>query len=290
MNQPFYFNRALDQSFEDFLSEAKETISQLSDDGFRISPSCRFSIFPEKLRRFIDSNYGDSDKNYNIALLAEGVRDFAELRTIVKSYKICNGNRNEIQKILGGASFPSEDSLTRARDLQFQLYLASIMDLSGFPVQIDEPDFRFEYQGCTYSVAAKRINSPQKIHAKLSEGKKQIRKSAFHGFIAFSLDRIVWDEMGMDSYIVTANPDTLYSAGQTTLHQLLKAKVRKAAWDNRDPMVVGHIASLAVPAIIPRLRSLGISSNQLFIASFDLDQESHTYRHIQEIPQQINWP
>jgi hypothetical protein len=290
MEQPVYSQRSYDQSFEDLLSESEKSISQLADDGFRISESCRFSAFLKELRQFIDSGYGNLDNDYDIAFLAGAIRDFAELRAIVRSYKIRSAARNEIQEMLGGARFPSEDSLTRSRDLQFQLYLASIMDLSGFPVLIDEPDFRFDYKGFIYSVAAKRINSPQKIHARLSEGKKQVRKADLQGFIAFSLDRIVWDQMGYDSYILTGNPDNLYSAGQNTLHHLLKTKVKKAAWENRDPMVIGHIASLTIPAIIPNLRSLGMSSTQLFIPSFDLDQENPMYGHIREIPQQINWP
>jgi len=290
MYEPFYLNRPFDQTFEDFVSESEKTVSQLSEDGFRIPASCRFSMFLREFRRFIDSEYGDKDNDYNAAILAEGARDFAELRAIVKSDKTRRESRNEIQEILGGAISPSGDSLTRSRDLQFQLYLASIMELSGFAVEIEEPDFRFQHKGYTYAVAAKRINSKGKIHSNLSKGRKQIQKSGIHGFIAFSLDRIIWDEMGMDSYVVAGNPDALYSAGQTTLHRLLKTKVRKAAWDNRDPMVVGHIASLAMPAIIPRLRSFGISSTQLFIASYDLDKENSIYKHIQEIPQRINWP
>lgn len=66
--------------------------------------------------------------------------------------------------------------------------------------------------------------------------------------------------------------------------------MKKAAWANRDPLVVGHIASLTIPAIIPQELSLGISSNQLFIPSIDISENSKIYAHIREIPQKICWP
>lgn len=290
MEKPFYINQPLNQSFDSTLSESKDLLSKLSSDGFRISSSCRFSIFIQKFEKFIKTvKGGGSLKNFDLTLLAEGNRDFSELRDIVKSEKVKSNNRREIQELIGGASFPSDDTLTRSRDLQFQLYLAAIMDLSGFDIEIDEPDFLFNYKGLKYSVAAKRINSINKIHTRFSKAKKQIKAKGYNGFIAFSLDRIVWDEMGVDYYLVTQSPDNLYSAGQTILNKLLRTKVKKAAWDNRDPKVVGHIASLTIPALIPQLQSLGFSSIKLFIPSIDVDKENPIYKHIQEMPKLFNW-
>jgi hypothetical protein len=71
---------------------------------------------------------------------------------------------------------------------------------------------------------------------------------------------------------------------------LLRTKIRKAAWDNRDPFVVGHIASLTIPAILPRLLSFGFSSTQLFIPSFDVSEESIVNQHIKELPEKMKWP
>ena len=248
MIEPEYHNRSFDQSFDQLLREAKSIITELKNDSYRISDSCRFSLFIKELSKFIEENYGVRGQNFDLALLAEGVRDFAELRAIIKSIKVRRDNRKEIQEVLGGASIPSDDHLTHSRDLQYQLYLAAIFDLSGFFVEICEPDFIFKYEGVTYAVAAKRINSEQKIHARFSSARKQIQKSGVKSFIAFSLDRIVWNKVKKDSYILAGRPDTLYEAGKTILNDLLRTKVKKAAWENRDPLIVGHIASLTIPA------------------------------------------
>lgn len=290
MTDPIYFNRALDQNLEEALSDAKSIVSELKNDGYRISESCRFSIFIKKLSEFIEKGFGLWEQQSDTALLAEGIRDFAELGAIVKSKAIRQNSKKEIQQLFGGSVKPSDDNLTHSRDLQFELYLAAIFDLSGLNISIDEPDFTFKFEEVIYSVAAKRINSEQKIHARFSKAKKQIKTSGIKGFIAFSLDRIVWNKMRYDAYIITDNPDTLYEAGQTTLHNLLKTKIKKAAWSNRDSLVVGHIASLTIPAILPKKNSFGFSSNQLFIPSFDLSENSETYKHIKEIPKIIKWP
>lgn len=293
MAEHSYHHRPLDQDLNQFLSDSIEIIDELKSDGYRISDSCRFSLFIKELSRFITCGSRTEINEIDKTLLAEGFRDFAELNAIVKSIRIRKENRKEVQKIFGGARKPSEDNLTQARDFQFELYLAAFFDLSGFLVEISEPDFKFEYKGKIYSVAAKRISSENKIQARFSKAKQQIIASGVAGFIAFSIDRIVWDNMKDDSYIITNNPDTLYEAGQSTLHQLLKTKIKAAAWKNRDPLILGHIASLAVPAIVKtrgNIYSLGLSSNQLFIPSFDLPVGGEIYTRITELPGKIKWP
>ena len=290
MTAPVYYNRPLDQDFKQFLADANAIINELKSDGYRISEACRFCVFVKEFSKFLENGFGLGGQPFDIALLVQGMRDASELKAIAKSGKVRNEYRREIQEILGGAGKPSDDLLTQSRDYQFQLYLAAIFDLSGFVVENLEPDFTFKYEDSTYSVAAKRISSELKLNARFSEAKKQIKKSGINGFIAFSLDRIVWEKIKTDSYIVTNNPDTLYDAGKTILHDLLKTKVGKAALTNRDPIVIGHIASLMIPAILPRLVSLGFSSTLLFIPSIDVSEESTVYRHIRELPGKMDWP
>jgi hypothetical protein len=290
MIEPEFHQRPFDLTFQQILEEANSIILDLKSDGYRVSNSCRFSLFVSELSKFIKNNYGGRDQNFDLALLAEGVRDFLELRAIIKSSKVRTDNRRELQVLLGGTSIPSNDRNTYFRDLQYQLYLVAIFDLSGFFVEISEPDFIFKYEDVTYAVAAKRISSEQKIHARFSKAKKQLIKGNVSGFIAFSLDRIVWNKVKRDAYIVADKPDTLYEAGKTILMDLLRTKVKKAAWENRDPLIVGHIASLTIPAVLPKLLSIGVSSTQLFIPSIDVSQESTTYKHIWELPGKLKWP
>jgi hypothetical protein len=228
------------------------------------------------------------NRDFNTALLAEGTRDFAELRAIVNSEKVMIEKKKELQDILGGSSLASDDTITRPRDLQFQLYLTSIFDLSGFDLSIEEPDFSFSHEGNTYSVAAKRLSSVSKLRARLSEATKQIKRQKRIGLIALSLDRVVWDEKNLDAFVITDKPDTLYEAGKVTLEELLRNNVGKAVFDTQDSHVVGHIFSLTMPAVIPPLLSVGFASSTLFIPF--VDETNPIYHHITDIPDRIKWP
>ena len=79
MTDPIYFNRALDQNLEQALSNAKSIISDLNNDGYRISESCRFCIFIKKLSEFIEKGFRLWERQSDTAILAEGIRDFAEI-------------------------------------------------------------------------------------------------------------------------------------------------------------------------------------------------------------------
>lgn len=65
--------------------------------------------------------------------------------------------RSEINNIFSGGIIEGND--TKACNYQFQYYLSTIFEKSGYKVTSSEPDFIFEYKGKKYSVAAKRLNS-----------------------------------------------------------------------------------------------------------------------------------
>ena len=120
----------------------------------------------------------------NIDELLEGMRDFFEIWQIAKSEEVLKSSKKEMEELLGGNRIPSADKNPLARNLQYQLYLASIFSTSGMMVRCEEPDFLFEYMGVTYSVAAKRITSKSKIEERIKEAEKQIHKYSYDGFIA----------------------------------------------------------------------------------------------------------
>ncbi len=272
-------------SFLEIPSQAKCILSILSDKGIRVSKSCRFALFIRRMETFVTNllKSGAFYKGEDISILLEGMRDIFELKTIIKSEKVLKENKRELQAILGGTSIPSLDSTTKARDIQFQVYLAAIMDLSGLKIFFEEPDFAFEFKGNIYAVAAKRINSISKLGTRLSEAKDQILKSGHAGFIAFSLDRIVWNKTKADAYIIAKDPDILYSAGKEVLEELLKTRVKNAAMKTMHPKIVGHIASLTVPSLIPERSSFGVSSTRLFISFVEPDNP--IYEDIRELAQ-----
>jgi hypothetical protein len=99
MTTPTYYQRPLDQGFKQFLDNANAIIKELENDGYRISASCRFAVFIKEFSEFLRDGFGHGERQFDIALLVEGLRDFAELNAIAESEKIRKENRKEIQKL-----------------------------------------------------------------------------------------------------------------------------------------------------------------------------------------------
>src|SRR3990170_3658150 len=140
IDQPINMRQSLDVDLNKFLLHSKNLLLDLSKSDIRINNSCRFSVFINKMENFMKA-ISKSDiliKGEEIALLAEGIRDFFEMNVIVKSERVRYDGKKDLQKLFSGSSFPSGDSLQSPRSLQFQLYLAALMDLSGFDIKLKE--------------------------------------------------------------------------------------------------------------------------------------------------------
>jgi hypothetical protein len=209
-------------NFRNIYEKTEEVYSLLETAGINIHPQCRFYQFKRNLLRDmqedkhsevrVDEDTFSKEIDFTkilsrVSTLGQGLRDFFELWVIVSSKTILKTNVNELRLIFGGNVDQYEDSLnnTRPRDLQYQLFLTAIFDLSGHKIRSTEPDFIFTYMDTEYSTACKRVNSPSKLLKRIKEAERQIELSGKRGFIALSLDRLV----GLNFYSATTDPDRL---------------------------------------------------------------------------------
>lgn len=157
---------------------------------------------------------------------------------------------------------PSEDANSLARNLQYQLYLASRFSNSGMNINCVEPDFIFNYDSEIYSVAVKRITSRNKVKERIKEAEQQILKYDYDGFIAISIDRLLEYS---NPFIITNNPDVLPSATYELLTGIVKETFDKDCFEGRSKKVKGLIITLGVPSFTPNDLSIGYGFNlQLF--------------------------
>jgi hypothetical protein len=75
-----------------------------------------------------------------------------------------------------------------ARNLQFQVWLASWYTAGDKAIRYEEPDLKVAYWFRWHGVAAKRIQSPSKILTRIQEAAKQVRNRVGQGFIAVAFD------------------------------------------------------------------------------------------------------
>lgn len=153
------------------LQRAKQFIEEINVPGFTLRPE------DEALqRRIIDANLS-----------------IYEQYVITQCFVACNRKIEErikfkLQVMLGGADKEGEDRNSKARDTQFELYVASNFMMGGVPIKFGEPDLHIYYGDELVGVAIKRLKSPQKLIRRVKEAVKQIVKSGRRGFIAANLD------------------------------------------------------------------------------------------------------
>jgi len=95
-----------------------------------------------------------------------------------------------LQLALTGADLTSDDKNNKARNTQFELYVASLLTLGAAEVQIAEPDLRFLYWGEFLGLAAKRMTSTKAttLENRLVEAVGQIAAHTGRGFVAVNVD------------------------------------------------------------------------------------------------------
>jgi len=252
-------NSGYEQTLEGILDDYQLIKSRIESKGVALNPSCRFSHFEREIQKtIIARNNKLHPSEVNWSLLTEGYRDIAELKLITSSAVVLDTGLPILRQILSGTPLPSEDANSIARDKQFELYLAAILERTGFVVSLEEPDILFSYNSQTYSLAAKRVKSEQQISRRYREAIKQIKKHPYPGFIGISLDYLI--RGSGDKNIVAGSPEAMDKAGNDIILSYLKADLGPKIAPYQDGQIIGMVMSLAMPSLLPGSLSFGCIS------------------------------
>jgi hypothetical protein len=133
--------------------------------------------------------YNPRREDLNVAQHA--VVELLQLETIVDL--LANGTEiagtlPRLETALGGRSISHQDkSDAGARSVQFELYLAAILQLLGLRVSLEEPDIVARTHDSTFGVAAKRLRSTSNVKANIRKADKQLSIAGIPGLIALDL-------------------------------------------------------------------------------------------------------
>jgi hypothetical protein len=244
-------------SAREILSRLDDSLQKLRDAGYSPKPGSRFLVIREEFRRFERAASNPlSPFELDGTVLSQGLVDAFELGIIAECQTILAGHPKEVEEMLSGSVLPEDDSLTRPRDLQFQLFVAANLGLMGVPVRLEEPDMRIDYGGMTLGVAAKRIQSESSLEKRLKEANKQIQAQGLNGFIALGLEQIA---LNRRLRVVAAGPEALSDVGDTLGGRALEA-IRPIVEKTRTPSTIGYLVWVVIPAVFPRHLSIGFSS------------------------------
>ena len=99
---------------------------------------------------------------------------------------------HDLKDLVSGNLNPAYDKpSSRARDREFELFIAAVCRRSGIKTWLGEPDVLFKMGGTTCSVAAKRLSSPKQVEKNITKAERQIAEAGYPGLIVMDVTRIL---------------------------------------------------------------------------------------------------
>jgi len=151
-----------------------------------------------------------------------------------------------LRRSLGGAPLPAEESDSRARDAQFELYVAAVCRQAGVSVELAEPDAIVTTAGVRFGVAAKRVRSPNKVVVRVKEAGPGPRdRTPWH-----SRAEPRWAARPPFAHIAAGSVEALRQAPRELLRVTLERHKTPILAGARGTRLVALLASLVVPGMV----------------------------------------
>src|SRR5690606_30038708 len=158
------------------------------------------------------------------------------------------GTKHSLELMLGGPDTPDVERKPLARNIQFELYTASLLMLGGFPVRFAEPDVRIFLNGEDVGVACKRVRGDRGVKDRTKEAVHQIRRAGGRGIVAVNVDLLIQDHGLAGS---TAERGAAFDRRLAKLHQLDEELMHAPEVLGR--IALGHVAVWHLDQDPPRL-------------------------------------
>jgi hypothetical protein len=105
-------------------------------------------------------------------------------------------SNDELRELVRGHPDPALDnSSARARNKEFEWYIAALFRRAGLPVAIAEPDILIEFNGSVRSIAAKRLSSRKQLKSNIKSAQEQIERAAYPGYIFLEVTKYINPDM-----------------------------------------------------------------------------------------------
>jgi hypothetical protein len=194
------------------------------------------------LEKFVEScKAGTLDHPFRNAFTA-----LTESRTFIEVIEqlIDHLSDQELRELVRGHPDPASDSPnTRARNKEFEWYIAALFRRAGLPVAIAEPDVLIEYRGKVRAIAAKRVSSRTKLKSNIKSATDQIDRAGYPGYVFLELTRYI-------------NPDMQFvehwrDEGKTVEPRMIALSRNQNVTNPRSPLVTAVFIRSAFPLISP---------------------------------------
>jgi hypothetical protein len=165
-----------------------------------------------------------------------------------------DGWQAKVQETVSGGVLRTQDrSDCRARNIQFELLVASVIRGAGYVVQLGGPDIVVKLETSEIGIAVKRPRSSTKIRTNIGVGQRQLKKAALTGLVAVDLTIL---ENASDKHYTTSN----FPKTEAALIQRFSDTTRYIRWAEArtidTAVVFGLITHLAIPVWEPQARTM----------------------------------
>lgn len=179
--------------------------------------------------------YKQLSRNLPRYLVALG--ECGEIREMLPFLQMVSDTDELARKLLAliaGPELPSEEDLAsnQARNIQFELWLASRLWMGGAKVNLAEPDLQCDIGEITILLACKRVLSVKKLTKRINHATKQLRrnlkslpKDKSCGFVAISLSNLLGTER---SRLVRDKSEALHRLASATEELILRGALSGA--------------------------------------------------------------
>jgi len=178
------------------------------------------------------------------ARLLGSMTDFHQLRRIVAAAERSDQQDawiRQLKQLPGGAAFlEAPDARPDGRDIQFECFVAAVLELSGLAVAFEEPDLLLTAGGQTVAIAAKRPRSRRSILKNLQRGISQVRRSGSPGLVALDLSTALHHGDCINTNDVRGGALLLREATDSAVAELIP-RVRSNAQSSDVFGILGHL-------------------------------------------------
>jgi hypothetical protein len=166
----------------------------------------------ERARAIVQLAHAQRSPPPSRAHVAEATRTIFEMFWIARSLKQSNERpekdfARKLAAMLAGPDLPrdEDDNSSKARNLQFELFVGAWLTAGGVSVCPGEPDLLMLYLGERIGVPAKRVRSRRKFLPRVKAAAKQLRSHKLNGIVAINvdcfLDSLHFTEEGNDDVV-----------------------------------------------------------------------------------------
>jgi hypothetical protein len=188
-------------SYADILRRLKAAIA-LAAARTRVAPNCRVAQWMEAISRL-----SGADPRSVLAQMVPNLRQGSWHHPFKDSFRALVDSRmftliveqllpdlrdSDVRDLVSGNFDPARDKPgKRARDREFELFVAAVARRAGLAVRLGEPDIILDVQASQWCIAAKRLSSSKRVRHNVDKAARQIFDAGRPGFVFLDVTRIL---------------------------------------------------------------------------------------------------